>query len=169
MFLLATHGNINQLVISKETLFMGLASAVTVVIYNIQPKNLMTQFSTPLLLAWAMLIGGGVLTIIFKPWIYTPIIDIESIIALIVIIFLGTIVSFSLYMQGVKLIGPTKASLYACIEPVAAAVLSAVWLKNPLGFIDISGFILIVSTIFILMYANKPKDKEASVTVNSEG
>jgi len=169
VFLLATHGNINQLVISKETLFMGLASAVTVVIYNIQPKNLMTQFSTPLLLAWAMLIGGGVLTIIFKPWIYTPIIDIESIIALIVIIFLGTIVSFSLYMQGVKLIGPTKASLYACIEPVAAAVLSAIWLKNPLGFIDISGFILIVSTIFILMYANKPKDKEASVTVNSEG
>ena len=168
VFLLATHGNINQLVISKETLFMGLASALTVVIYNIQPKNLMTQFSTPLLLAWAMLIGGGVLTIIFKPWIYTPIVDTDSIIALIVIIFLGTIASFSLYMEGVKLIGPTKASLYACIEPVAAAVLSTVWLKNTIGFIDVIGFVLIVSTIFILLYANSPKKNEESEAIKLE-
>lgn len=159
VFLLATHGNIDQLVISKKTLFMGLISALTVVIYNLQPKKLMTQFSTPLLLAWAMLIGGSVLTLVFRPWTYKPIIDIYSIITLIVIILLGTICAFSFYMQGVKLIGPTKASIYASVEPVAATILSTIWLKNSLQFIDVIGFVLIVSTIFILSYANGQKKK----------
>lgn len=160
VFLLATHGKIDQLVISKETLFMGLTSALTVVIYNLQPKRLMTQFSTPLLLAWAMLIGGSVLTLVFRPWTYKPIIDINSIITLTVIILLGTICGFSFYMQGVKLIGPTKASIYASVEPVVATILSTIWLKNRLQFIDVIGFVLIVSTIFILSYANGQKRNE---------
>ena len=154
VFLLATHGNLNQLVISEETLFMGLLSAITVVIYNLQPKRLMEQFSTSLLLAWAMFIGGSVLMILFKPWMYKPIIDVYTIINLIVIILLGTILSFSLYMGGVKLIGPTKASLYACIEPVSAALLSTVWLKSSFELIDCVGLILIVSTILIFSYRN---------------
>ncbi len=152
VFLLATHGNINQLVISKEALFMGILSAFTVVIYNLQPKRLMLQFSTSLLLAWAMFIGGSVLMLIFKPWMYHPIIDVYTIISLTVIILFGTILSFSLYMGGVKLIGPTKASLYACIEPVSAAILSTVWLKSPFELIDCVGLILIISTILILSY-----------------
>lgn len=154
VFLLATHGNVNQLVISKETLFMGFASAITVVIYNLQPKHLMSQFSTSLLLAWAMFIGGSILMLLFKPWLYQPFLDVYTIINLIVIILLGTILSFSLYMYGVKLIGPTKASLYACIEPVSAAILSTVWLKSSFELIDCVGLFLIISTIFILSYRN---------------
>jgi drug/metabolite transporter (DMT)-like permease len=132
-----------------------MISAGAVVIYNLQPKNLMRQFSTPLLLAWGMSIGGTVLFILFKPWQYSPRIDFESIVALMAIILLGTIVSFSFYMQGVKLIGPTHASLYACIEPVAATILSAIWLKAPFTIIDFIGFLFIISTIFILTLSSK--------------
>lgn len=155
IFLIATHGNVQQLVISKETLFMGFISAITVVIYNLQPKNLMKQFPTPLLLAWGMSIGGSVLFILFKPWTYSPIIDVEAIIAMAAIILFGTILSFSFYMMGVKLIGPTHASLYACIEPVAAAILASVWLKAPFTFIDVIGFGFIISTIFLLTLSGK--------------
>lgn len=155
IFLIATHGNFHQLVISKETLLFGVISAVAIVIYNLQPKNLMNQFSTPLLLAWAMSIGGTVLFILFKPWTYNPTIDLQAILALIAIILFGTIISFSFYMQGVKLIGPTHASLYACIEPVAATILSSVWLKAPFKMIDLIGFIFIISTIFILTLSSK--------------
>ena len=55
-----------------------------------------------------------------------------------------------MYMQSVKLIGGVKAGLYACIEPVAAAVLSAVWLKVPFTGMDLLGFALILSTTVIL-------------------
>lgn len=157
VFLIATHGNISQLVISKDALFFGIASAVTVVIYNIQPKNLMKQFSTPLLLAWAMVIGGVALFIAFRPWVYKPIIDVKAILALAAIIFFGTILSFSCYMQGVKWIGATRASLYACIEPLVATLLSVFWLRVSFQWIDAIGFILIISTIFILTLTAKEK------------
>jgi len=159
VFLIATHGNIHQLVISKETLLFGMISAVTVVIYNLQPKNLMKQFSTPLLLAWGMSIGGCVLFLLFKPWEYSPIIDFGAILAMTAIILFGTIISFSFYMMGVKLIGPTHASLYACIEPVAAAILASVWLKAPFTMIDMVGFVFIISTIFILTLSEKKEAK----------
>lgn len=163
IFLIATHGNVHQLVISKETLFYGMISATAIVVYNLQPKNLMKQFSTPLLLAWGMSIGGSILFLIFKPWKYSPIIDMGTIFALIAIILLGTIFSFSFYMQGVKLIGPTHASLYACVEPVAAAILSSVWLKAPFTLIDLIGFAFIISTIFILTLVGKKEENNAEI------
>ncbi|WP_244834952.1 DMT family transporter [Clostridium sp. BJN0001] len=150
VFLIATHGSFTTLSISKNVLFMGLCSAGAVVIYNIQPGNLMKQFKAPLIISWAMLIGGIVLSLIFKPWDIKVHIDFTLIIILIVIILLGTILSFSFYMEGVKLIGPTRASLYGSVEPFVAAILSTVWLKTPVTIIDIIGFMFVISTIFIL-------------------
>ncbi|MBQ5805944.1 MAG: EamA family transporter, partial [Lachnospiraceae bacterium] len=51
IFLIATHGDIKHLAISKEALVIGLFSAWTVVIYNMQPKRLMRYYPTPYLLA----------------------------------------------------------------------------------------------------------------------
>lgn len=155
VFLIATHGNMNQLVISQKALFYGLNTAIAVVIYNLQPRSLMKQFSTPLLIAWAMVIGGTVLCIIFTPWIYSPVIDLEAIMALTAIILFGTIISFCFYMQGVKLIGATHASMYASVEPASAALLSVLWLKVRFEIMDFVGFAFIILTIFILPLTSK--------------
>jgi drug/metabolite transporter (DMT)-like permease len=168
VFLIATHGNISQLVISKEALIYGISSAVTVVIYNLQPRNLMKQFSTPLLLAWGMVIGGMALFILFKPWNYSPILDLEAILAMIAIILFGTIVSFTCYMQGVKWIGPTHASLYACIEPLVATLLSFLWLHVPFKLIDVLGFVFIISTIFILSLFSKANNGDLAIQTHNE-
>jgi len=61
IFLIATHGKIHQMVISREALVMGLLSAATVVLYNMQPRRLMAHYPTAYLLAWGMTIGGVVL------------------------------------------------------------------------------------------------------------
>ncbi len=150
VFLLATHGQPGRLAISGAALFWGLFSAVTVVLYNLIPRTLMKTYPTPFLLGWAMLIGGALLCLLRRPWLYRPLVDVQTVICLAAIIFLGTIVSFSLYMQGVKLIGPEKASLYACIEPVSAALFSAFWLRVPFGRTDIIGFLCILSTLFLI-------------------
>lgn len=150
IFLIATHGNPRQLAISKEALAMGFLSALTVVIYNLQPRRLLIQFPTAYLLAWAMVIGGVVLSVAFEPWKYSYKMDLQFLTALSAIIVLGTIVAFSCYMTGVKMIGPARASLYACVEPIAATILSAVWLKVPFTVVDLAGFALIIATILIL-------------------
>lgn len=157
IFLIATHGDIHHMVISKAALFYGLITAFTVVIYNLQPRNLLQQFNPSLLVAWAMAIGGTSIFILLKPWQYSPIIDSETLLAMTVIIVLGTILSFSFYMQGVKLIGATHASLYASVEPLTAAILSFVWLKVPFQALDFTGFFFIISTIFLLSFRAKPK------------
>ena len=160
IFLIATHGDITHLAISKEALVIGLFSAWTVVVYNMQPKRLMRYYATPYLLAWGMVIGGIVLAMVFKPWQYTVKIDLGLILAFATIILLGTISSFSLYMQGVKLIGPGRASLYCCVEPIAATLICAVWLKEPFVPIDIVGFLCIIATILILGFLDLKKSKE---------
>ena len=150
IFLLATHGQPGQLAVSGRALFWGLFSAFTVVLYNLIPRGLMKSYPTPFLLGWAMLIGGTLLGILRRPWQYRPLLDGGTLAALTVIILFGTIVSFSLYMQGVKLIGPEKASLYACIEPVAATLFSAFWLHVSFSRIDILGFACILATLFLI-------------------
>lgn len=159
IFLIATHGNPGELAVSPGALTMGLVSACTVVIYNLQPKNLLVQFPAAYLLAWAMFIGGIVLSLIFKPWQYAVSVDAGLFLAMAAIIVLGTMTAFSLYMTGVRLIGPSKASLYACVEPIAATLLSAVWLKVPFQAIDLAGFGLIIATILILAAEDVKKQK----------
>ena len=150
IFLIATHGNPTSLALSGRALLMGLISAVSVVIYTVQPEKLQKQFPTPLVLAWGMLIGGCVLTVLFRPWHQTVIVDAQMVTTLLVVILLGTMASFSLYMTGVKLIGSVKASLYSCVEPVASMVLTAVWMKVQFTLPDIIGTVCIILTIIIL-------------------
>lgn len=85
---------------------MGLLSAATVVLYNMQPRRLMAYYPTAYLLAWGMTIGGIVLALVFQPWRYRYTLDLPFLLALGAIIFLGSMAAFTLYMQGVKLIGP---------------------------------------------------------------
>ena len=162
IFLIATHGNIHQMVISREALVMGLFSAATVVLYNMQPRRLMAHYPTAYLLAWGMTIGGFVLTLVFRPWEYHYTLDLPFLLALAAIIFLGSMTAFTLYMQGVKLIGPARASLYACVEPIAATLLSALWLKVPFQPVDFLGFAMIIATILILGYGDLKKDPQPS-------
>lgn len=157
VFLLATHGDIAHLAISRKALFYGLAAAVTVVIYNLQPRNLLRQFHPSLLVAWAMVIGGTILFIFFRPWERPPVVDAETILALAAIVLLGTILSFTFYLRGVQLIGAPHASLYVSVEPLTAAFLSFVWLKVPFQPVDFAGFALVLSTVVILFLSSVDK------------
>ncbi|MCC8050250.1 MAG: DMT family transporter [Clostridiales bacterium] len=155
IFLIATHGKPGSLALSGRALGMGLLSAVGLVIYTVKPRRLLTQFPSPLILAWGMLIGGVVLSAVMRPWNHMPQIDAELIGVLLVIICLGTMTSFSLYLHSVSLIGPVQAGLYACIEPVAATVFSVIWMKETFVAIDLLGFVLIIATVFVLAAPEK--------------
>ncbi len=162
VFLIATHGDINHMVISKKALFFGMTTAIALVIYNLQPHNLLKQFNPFMIIAWSMVIGGTFLSAVFKPWTLTPVIDTKAAIAMLAILFFGTILSFTFYFQGVKLIGASHASLYACIEPLVASLLSVFWLKVSFQPFDYAGFLLIIATILILSAGSREKGKIAT-------
>lgn len=149
-FILATHGNVSELAIPAKALIWGLISAVTLVIYTLQPAGLMKKYSTLLALGWGMFVGGTVLMLLMRPWTMHPVVDGQTVLAMCFIVLFGTICAFYFYLTGVRMVGATSASMLACIEPVAATVISVVWLKVRFQMIDLLGFVFVISTVFII-------------------
>lgn len=157
VFFLATHGSLNSLALSPKALIIGIISAFTVVVYNMQPARLLKKHSPAVLLGWAMTIAGIITNIVFKTWVDFPEITLTKVILFLIIVVFGTVLAFVSYMKGVTLIGPAKASLYSGIEPVCAVVLSTLLLGTHFAVMDIVGFICILSAIFILALTKNHK------------
>ena len=155
VFLLATHGDITSLQISFKALFWGILSALSVVFYTVQPESLLKKYGASIVVAWGMMIGGIFITFVTKPWNINVIFDFVTFLVLMLIIVFGTIIAFILYLTGVNIIGPTKASIIACIEPVAATICAILFLGVTFDFLDVIGFLCIISTIFIVAYFDK--------------
>ena len=160
VFLLATHGDITSLQISFKALVWGILSALSVVFYTVQPESLLKKYGASIVVAWGMMIGGIFITFVTKPWNISVTFDFITFLVLMLIIVFGTIIAFILYLTGVNIIGPTKASIIACIEPVAATICAILFLGVSFGFLDLIGFICIISTIFIVAYFDKKAKKK---------
>ena len=170
VMLLATHGDLGSLVISAEALVWCLISALGVVIYSLIPTKLNQKYPIALNLGWGMVIGGGALALYTQVWRLGGVSDAQGFAALAAVVILGTICAFSFYMTGVKMIGASRASMIACIEPVSAAAFAYFWLGTEFVFLDFTGFVLIISCIFLLARDDKSKSVKfsANFTANKD-
>ncbi len=159
IYLLATGGRPGNLVISPNALTWGLVAAVAVTIYTILPGGLLDRWGTPVINGFAMLMGGTVMALGFRIWEKDWHYSVPVILAILAMVIFGTVVSFSFYLQGVADIGPIKASMLACIEPVATTVISAIWMGTRFTPIDIVGFVLIIGSCLLVSLGG---EKEAS-------
>ncbi|MBQ2591880.1 MAG: EamA family transporter [Candidatus Riflebacteria bacterium] len=157
-FLMATHGNVDSLVMSKAGLFWGFCNALAVTLYTLLPVKLIKEYGALAVTGWAMMIGGIVLQLVFKPWTIDVTLDAQVITAVIIIIIFGTILPFAMYLRGVVLAGANRAVMLSNMEPMTATILSALLLGQQFHLMDIIGSICILSTIFILSY--KPNDNK---------
>ncbi len=149
-FLLATHGNPGSLAVSPEALFWGLSSAVALMLYTMLPASIISRWGSTVVTGYGMLIGGIFLFFSTGYWHYHVTFHMPLFLGVAAIVLLGTALAFTLYLQGVSDIGSVKASMLACIEPVSATVISAVWLKTSFAAADIAGLLLIIITVLLL-------------------
>ena len=156
-FIIATGGNPGGLSISMDALVWGVLAGVFLACYSLIPVPLLKIADTPTVLGWGTFIGGIVMLPVFRPWENMPQISFSIIAALGGIIIFGTVLAYSFYLEGIHLIGATKASVISSIEPVAATVISALWLGTDFSFTDIIGFAMIISTIIIISIKKEPK------------
>jgi len=154
-FLLATHGKPGSMALSHEALFWGLLSAVSLAVYTVQPGRLLETYGSPVVTAWGMLIGGVMLTVVFRPFAMDVVIDVETAAGILMTVLVGSVFAFTAYMEGVRCVGPKKGSLYASIEPVSAAVFSFLLMGARFEAMDLAGFACILSTIFLLAIDKK--------------
>lgn len=146
----ATHGDFSSMAISGKALAWGLASAVALVFYTMAPEKIIHRYGSLSVTAFAMLIGGAVMLCFSRPWRYQIAWDAGTVLAMLFMIVFGTAVAYTMYLQGVKLLGSVKGSLCSCIEPVSATLFAALWLDTKFGAAEIIGFVCILSTVVLL-------------------
>ena len=149
-FLLATHGNPGFMSLSGKALAWGLMSAVMMAVYNLLPAKLMKKYGTFCVIGWGMLVGGIVLSAFTHPWHVVGRWDLEAVGAMAVVVVLGTVLSFSFYMEGVRMIGAAKASLLASVEPVTATIASALIMHVVFAGMDVLGIVFILGAVLLL-------------------
>ena len=156
VFLLTTHGSLTDLAVSPAALLSGVLSAVCVVIYTVWPRRLQQQYPTPMLQGWAFLMGGAAFSLLFRPWQvhYHP--TTAGLIGIAAVVLIGNVLAFSSYMSGVKLIGPTRSSLYSFAEPVTAAIISTTVLGSAFTPWDALGFLCIFLMLVLLSLRHEP-------------
>ncbi|MGI6217532.1 MAG: DMT family transporter [Coriobacteriales bacterium] len=159
-FLLATHGDISQMVITPAGLFWGLMAAVAMVFYTVLPQHLIARYGNATIISWALIICGVIMCAWQRPWENIPQMGADGWIALVLgLTLIGTILAFYLYYQGVKFVGPSDTSVLASVETVSATLLSALWLGTPFELIDIAGMVLIVLTVPLLGLHRENREK----------
>lgn len=151
-FLLVTHADINTLSVSPMAFAMGIASAVALAIYTLQPVQLLKKYSAVAVVGWGMFSGGIAFSFVKAPWHMAGVWDSSTYIAVSFIILPGTLAAFYMYLTAVKLIGGQKSSLLASAEPLSATIIAVIWLNAPFAGLDYIGSLCIISTIFILSY-----------------
>lgn len=149
-FLLATHGNMGTLALSKEALLWGIGAAISMVLYNLLPAKLMAEFGIVPIMGFGMVIGGIFMIPFTKPWNMPGIWDIYTFLGLSVVILVGTILSFFSYFKGMQIVGAAKASLFSSSEPLTATLASAVFMHVAFMPMDIVGLFCILIAVSIL-------------------
>ena len=150
VFFLACHGNPGSLAISRPALLWGGLAALALMLYTMLPGYLLAKWGSVIVTGYAMLIGGILFALATRAWTVRPDWSPRLIAATAAIVLLGTVVAFNFYLKGVELCGPVKTSMIACVEPVVAAVLSAVWLKTAFVPADLAGFTLIIAGVLLV-------------------
>ena len=97
------------------------------------------------------IIAGIVCGLIFRPWHYdTVIYNSDLFLFMSCVIGIGTIVSFSTFLYGVKLVGGVVSNVLCAIEPVISVFICLYALNIPLTGYDVAGMTIVVMAIFIL-------------------
>ena len=152
-FLLATGGKVGQLVLSPQGLFWGIGAAVAVTIYTLMGRPLLERWSREVVMGLAMVMGGVVLNVGAKSWTMEVNLPLQGWALVAFIVVVGTVLSFSLFMQGIRDAGAVRAGILNVTEPVSAAILAFFWLGTHFTTADLLGFAAITATMFLLAKA----------------
>ena len=148
--LIATHFDFSKLNISTLGLFWGLLSAFGLASYNIFSISLTTKYGVMPIMAWGLLIAGVVVYFATGSNYIPDNFTLIDFICMSGVVIIGTILSFSLYLEGVRLIGAVTGSIIGCFEPIAAIIFSFLLLGTTFGTIDLIGAAFILSAVIVL-------------------
>ena len=159
IFVIATHGNPFNLSISPTGLFWGIISAFTYALYTLLPGKLIQQWGSLIVTGLGLLSGGILFYIGSASWQNSIQWQSYTLFAFFGIIGVGTILAYTLYLEGVALIGAVQGSLLASAEPISSVFFSIVLLGEVFQMIDMVGIIFILIAVYIITMKEDIQEK----------
>jgi len=142
----------DQPLLGSLLVFLGVMSWA---LYSIGSRTIMERHSA-LTVNWTTLLVATILQIPLL-WTDRKMLDagfgsvaLADWMALGYLVLFATAIAQQAWLFGVKGIGPSRASVLGNLTPVAAVVLSAVLLKEPVGTTEILGIVLILAGVWVV-------------------
>lgn len=166
VLLIVTNGDIGQMSVSPLGLVIGIGSALAVAFYSIQPRSLLADFGSSVIVGWGMIFGGVLFQFIHPVWEPGFQVTLYSVFLLLLIIVFGTSLSFIAYFASLQYISPSLASIMTALEPLLAAVLSVVVFNQIFGIFEKLGITIVLFAVLILATAKEEELNGMPLQVN---
>lgn len=168
-YFLVSNGSWDKLEVTPEALFWGILSAVALAFNTLFPIRLLASYGSAVTVGWGMVIGGSFLSIFTAPWKIEGVTwSWSSLFYIFFIIFFGTFLAFFLFMESLKYISPTEASLLSVLEPLTSVTASVLWLHVPYTAYSLLGTILILGMVILLSLPDRSRKRELSPAKKGE-
>ena len=162
-FLIATHGQLNQLAITPKGLAWGVVSAFAYALYIILPLNLIQKWGSMLVIGVGMTIPG-ILMLPFSGLLSSSgNYRLDTWMALFGLVVIGTIFAYTAFLKGTSLVGAVKGSLLASFEPVSAVFFAFVIMKEHFFMVDVIGMAMILLAVLLISLKDFMIQKEKGI------
>lgn len=151
--LIVTKGDFSSIILSPIALMAGITSALCCVFYTLQPRKVLSKYSSTNVMGWSMLFGGIFISCFNNPLDIPGEINLYTLSAILSMILFGTVLAFCFYLKSLDYLSPTEASILTVGEPLCSIILSLIFLNVTFSSIELIGAVLILSTVFILAKA----------------
>lgn len=142
---------LDMLTMNRLGIISGIGAALSFAWYSVHGEYGMRRYDPLTVLFYALLFAAFAWNIFHPPLqaftqSYSPV----SWGWILFISTIGTIVPFGFYFQAINIIRSTRASITATLEPIAAGVISYLFLNEVLEPLQLAGGILVISSIILL-------------------
>ena len=162
-FLIATHGQLNQLAINPKGLAWGVVSAFAYALYIILPLNLIQKWGSMLVIGVGMTIPG-ILMLPFSGLLSSSgNYRLDTWMALFGLVVIGTIFAYTAFLKGTSLVGAVKGSLLASFEPVSAVFFAFAIMNEHFFAIDFIGMAMILLAVLLISLKDFMIQKEKGI------
>ncbi len=152
--------NLDLLAMNRVGLASALASAVTFAWYTVRCEYGMKRYPPWTVVFYGLLFASVTWNILHPP--LTAFLRPSGLVqwsCVFGIGFLGTVLAFICYNEGIKRIGATRASITATLEPITAGFIAWLLLGETMEEWQILGAVLVIASIVGLQLSRKPAEK----------
>ena len=154
--LLLTNGSLKGFSVPSTALIWGIISGISLAFYTLYAGKLLDQYSSVIVVGWAMLISGLCMNIIHPVWkVDAHDWSFITIMILAFTIIFGTTLAFWMFIKSLEYLEAKETTLLGTVEPLTAVVSSVIWLNLPFGLLQIMGMILILVVVVYLSLGKK--------------